>query len=149
MHACVYVCVGISVCVYKCVFVYACICVFPLLSSLCISPSQVVSLSPYLSQCVFVVSPSQVVSLSPYPSQCVFIVCYSCTRNRSRVCRRPGPVSDSYSQSAETPGDSKIDIRDNLETHTGLCSADPTAIRAQNRIISCECFSLLLINLFF
>jgi len=56
--------------------------------------------------------------------------------------RRCGLDPDSYSQSADTPGDSKTDTRDDSEIRNGSCSTDQTAIRAQNRIISCECLLL-------
>jgi len=69
-------------------------------------------------------------------------VCYSCTRDRSRVYRRPGPDLDSCSQSSYTPGDLKTDIRDDLEIRTDSCNAEQTTIRAQNHIISCECLFL-------
>ena len=56
--------------------------------------------------------------------------------------RRPRPDPDSCSQSTDMPRDLKTDARDNSEIRTDSCSEDQTAIRIQNRVISCECLLL-------
>ena len=79
----------------------------------------------------------------------VHVVCCRCV---DRTCLYDSNLvtrdSDSCLHSADTPGNSKIDIREDLEIRTGSCSADQMAIRARNCVISCECLFICLFSLF-
>jgi len=73
----------------------------------------------------------------------VFVVCSVITDSfvRSEPCnRRPDP--DLCSLWTWYTADSKTDPWDDPEIRTGSCSEDQTAIRIQNRVISCECLLL-------
>jgi len=77
---------------------------------------------------------------------CVFVyrVCMvTCCNNMDPLVRsepsnrKPEPDLDSCSLWTQYTGDSKTDSRDDPEIRTNLYSKDQTAIRIQNRIISC------------
>ena len=79
------------------------------------------------------------VQVYAYVCLCVFIVCILVVQETMSHLRRPKINPDSCSQSVDTSGDSKIDIRDDLEICTGLCNEDQMVIQIQNYAISCQC----------
>jgi len=94
----------------------------------------------YVNVCVCIMLVCVYTCIYVYVCLGVYAMCCRCV---DRTCLYdPSPVtgdSDSSSQSADTPGNSKIDTRDDLEIRTGSCSADQMAIWARNCVISCEC----------
>ena len=86
--------------------------------------------------------------------QCVCIFLFMWVHVFGCVLQRFEPncaIQTQCSQSADTPGDSKTNTRNDSEIRTGSCSVDQTAIRTRNHIISCEClflscYSFIIVN---
>ena len=103
---CVYKCMCVCVCMHVHTCVYVCTRVHVYMYVLCMYVCIHMYLCVHVSMCVC----------------CVLQRCRSdCTIQTSN--RRPRSDPGSCLQSANTPGDSKTDKRDDSEIHTGLCSA--------------------------
>ena len=76
-------------------------------------------------------------------NMCLYInVCWVACFSDTDPLTRSIPDPNTCSLWSRYTDDSKTDLWDDPEIPTGSCSGDQTAIRIQNRIMSCECLFL-------